>query len=60
MVRRENHPTCSQGEELEKTGKLQRERGKGSYRSKRKVENLKRYFEVVRETVIHVENFPVD
>lgn len=38
----------------------ERERGKGFYRSKRKVENLKRYFEVVRETAIHVENFPVD
>lgn len=42
-----------------KTGKLQRKK-QGILQKQRKVQEFKRGFEVVRETVIHVENFPVD
>lgn len=39
--------------------KIQRKRGKRFYGSRRKIRHFQRYFESVRETTIHLENFAV-
>lgn len=57
----EYHPTCSQGEEEGSIGKnTEKERGRGLRRRDRKVENLRRRIEMVRESTSSHGNFPVD